>query len=185
MYVCLDRDVGVLFISAAAVGWVHSSKVSSCGNHKCVHGHKCALYSSVVPGWTEIICEPLLCVYSLHSFHSWDKFFEKLVYFPEVNFSLYFSLVWRKPLLGMRTPFKLGPKYLFQCYCIHLAFWIFPTIWFQSLMLYVGEAAFCESRISDGCWTHPCEIWAMQNAFEAFFSEVKGFTAGCSLNDLQ
>lgn len=43
----------------------------------------------------------------------------------------------------------------FQYYCIHLAFWIFPAIWFQSLMAFVEEDASYESRISDGCWTCP------------------------------
>lgn len=108
--------------------------------------------------------------------------------FPEVNFSLYFSLFWRKSLVFSsgcnESTFERGPKYHFQCYCIHLAFCIFPAIWFQSLMRFVEDASY-ESRISDGCWTHPWEVWAMQNSFEVFFLQVKGFTAECSQNTLQ
>lgn len=126
--------------------------------------------------WDSFFCEPLLCAFSLH-YLSLDKFFEGV---PKSKLSPLFQFVLEKVITVLSawndSTFQLGPKYNFQVYCIHLALWILPAIWFQLFMMFI-EDAFYESRISDGCWTHPCQVWAIQNAFEAFFSQVKGFTS--------
>lgn len=114
--------------------------------------------------WDSSSCEQsFVLIPYIVIFHSWDNFFEG---FPEVNFSLYFSLFWRKSLVFSSgcndSTFERSPKYHFQCYCIHLAFSVFPAIWFQSLMKFVEDASY-ESRISDGCWTRT-SMWSLSRA---------------------
>lgn len=116
VYVCLDTGAGVLFISAVAVGWVHSSHISSCGKQECMYGHKPASCSFLLCDWTEIqffVSHFFVLIPYIPFTHGTSS----LKMFSEVNLSLYFSLFWRKSLLFSsawnESTFKLGPKYDF------------------------------------------------------------------------
>lgn len=83
VYVCLDTGAGVLFISAVAVGWVHRWETQM-----CVWTQTCILFCGTWLNWDSFFGELLLCVYSLHSFHPWDKFFEgapRCKLFPSIS----------------------------------------------------------------------------------------------------
>lgn len=77
----------------------------------------------------------------LFIFHSWDSIFEDVPRWCAL--SLNFSFFWRKSSVfhssWNESIFELDAKYRFQHYCGHFTAWIFPAIWFLSLMKFVGK----------------------------------------------